>query len=500
MKILLAILFSLLISCESKKDDSKQTLTDNNPFNKELSTLISETESLEDKFNRNIILRSATTRQRTSFTELVFATKKFLLILRERPNDHNSLIRLFNTKSELEAMPTQARDVEFLNSYLNDINQVLFKLIEFQGRNITDLNWEVWHENFNGGIGLFTTFANRDLWAAANRNRQGYISARTRKDKSWLISPLINLENITNPAFSLNQVINIKKNEDSLINSDFINKNCLKILVSENYEFGDPESATWEELNTNDFPLVEDFNAHSTQKMSLSKFDNRIISIAFVLDLSQVDIGGHGLLWQINEMKLFGAKNNSANTELPLIIERKDPTVYTFKYNFANGVGNFIQLRNGENPAEFLPRTRNEDTYLEVNGFRNKSNGVIYFISPVINLTDKNYYLRVRQSRNFYEAAAQEKKYIRVLVGVDNPKIPLDKWEDIELIEWKELEMTNVPPGNNWTVLMSDWAKLNFLNQNIRIAFRYESGNGITQYPNWSLYNMEVKEEEVINE
>jgi hypothetical protein len=130
---------------------------------------------------------------------------------------------------------------------------------------------------------------------------------------------------------------------------------------------------------------------------------------------------------------------------------------------------------------------RNGDTYYQVNGFKNKSNGVHLVISPVIELKDKDYSFNLLQAIRFYNQPAKDRKYIRVLIGTDQA--------DLNTIEWEELELKTVPDGSAWTPVLSEWYKLNRKNENIRIGFRYESGNGIEEYPNWSLYEIGIKEE-----
>ncbi len=486
MKKILLILLLTILSCESPKDTKTQSLNKDNPYHKEINSLVKETEKLEDQLSRNIIMRNATSRQVNSFTEIIFEIKKLLLLLDARPKNNTALIRLFEMKNEISAMPIQSRDIEFIEQYLKDLDQIMIRLMQYQKRVIADLNWEVWSENFDNGLGKFTTFSSSDNWIVGNRNRQGYISVRSRNAKAWLITPLLNLNNLTNPAFRLNHLVNIKKNENSAIDSQLINESAIKVYASTNYEFGDPELAQWEEISIKDVPLITDFNAHKSEKISLSKYTNEVISLAFVLDLKR-DIGGHGLLWQINEVSLFGASDNSQNTERPLIIERKDPTQYAYQYDFTNGIGNFQQVVEGENPAEFEEITRNEETYLQINGFKNKSNGVNLLVGEPIELKDLNYSIRLKQAINFYNQAAIDKGYIKILIG--------ENQDDINAIEWKELKFQNTPPGNAWTPITSEWLKLNYQNQTIRLAFRYESGNGLSEYPNWSLYFIDIKEE-----
>ena len=108
-------------------------------------------------------------------------------------------------------------------------------------------------------------------------------------------------------------------------------------------------------------------------------------------------------------------------------------------------------------------------------------------MSPAIDLADGDYSLRMSQTRNFYAASAQEKKFIQVMIGIDN--------EDLNAIEWTELNFERVPPGDSWDLVESEWLALNLKDQKIRIGFRYESNEATGEFPNWAIYTMGIREE-----
>lgn len=476
--IIISLLFSFL-ACESDKDHQQAPVA-KSKYHSDISSLIKQTEKLEEKMALDIILRSATSRQRISMTALLREIKTALFVLNERPSDQDTLTRLLMHKKNLEAIPMQRRDREFLMPLINDLNQLLLKISEAQRTTLTDLRWKLWSENFNQGMGLFTTFTDKDAWQAGNRNRQGYVSVRSNNTEAWLISPLINLSGIINPAFRLNHLVNIKRNPNYEIDSKLINEKALKVLVSTDYEFGDPNQAHWQRLNMPKFNLITDFNSSWTPPININQFKGKTVTIALKLDLDSNEIGGHGLLWQLNELEILGASNNTN-----FITARKDPTIFIYQHDFSNGIGAFTQNPSGENPAIFEEISRNEQTYLQINGFKNKSNGVNFLTSPIIELGQANYSLKLTQAINFYNQPAKDKKYIQILVGIE-----------AEEIEWIPLNFSQVPNGDNWNPVESEWLSLDFKNQKIRLGFRYESGNGITEYPNWSLYNINVRQDD----
>ncbi len=480
MKYLIAILtLTILIGCNESEKENREV--GNKTLSKEFSETLEKTEDLEQDLSEQIVLRGATSRQTISFRSLLKEIKIDILVLKQRPKDQKTLAHLFSLKKQLESIPVQARDEEFLTPFIASLNNLLIELSKLQNQDIADLNWPLWSENFNSGAGEFVTFSNKDNWAVGNRNREGYISARSSQTKAWLITPKFDLTEVYNPAMQLNHLVNIKKHPNSEVDAELINDRSLHILVSEDYEYGSPEEANWTKIETNDFNLIKDFNASLSEKISLQEFQGKIVSVAFVLDVDSRIIGGHGILWQINELTVFGAADELQT------IKRKDPTVLAYSHDFTDGEGSYQQITSGDNPAVFELTTRNDETYLQVNGFKNKSNGVNLLVGPKVPLGDKSYSLKVTQAINFYNQPAKDKEYIKILVG--------ENQDDVSKIEWKEVKFEQVPPGNNWNPVVSEWKDLGFSNTTIRLAFRYESGNGIEEYPNWSLYKILVKEE-----
>lgn len=481
MKYLLILPLIFFIACESSKDKDNKII---NPpiLADEFAEIIDQSEQLEVNLAEEIILNGATTRQTITFRGLLRDIKLNLYVLRERPEDQDTLAHLFTLTKELERIPIQARDVEFLIPFLENLNQMMLKISQYQNIRLGDLNWEIWSENFDGGAGLFTTYSEGDNWLVENRNRQGYANVRSSNTKAWLIAPQINLEGIFNPALQIDHLLNIRRNEAQEVDRELINES-LKIMVSTNYSFGNPESADWEELPLGTVNLITDFNSSLSEKISLTAFEGQVVSVAAVLDLDSRRVGGHGLLWQINEFKLLGA----TELESVEVYERKDPTNYIFRHSFSNGLAGFEQLSQGD-AALFEETNRNGTSYVKISGHRPPKTGSTLLISPSFDLGAETYSIKMLQARNFYTPEMKEKKFIQVLIGEDQ--------ESLEDIVWTELEFENVPNGDDWSPVESEWLTLTLQNKKVRIAFRYESNSETGETPAWDLHYFDIRQEE----
>jgi len=479
MKVLCSILYilSLLsVSCSAPNETKEINTNNTNPEYVELFELIEQT---EDELASGIIFAQSAQREMVSFKETISRLKTNLLKLMSNSKNTQALNDLYRYSEILKAFPLQSRDIEFIKPIIKKLNFILIRTSMNQNRRLQNLNWKIYSNSFDNGLGKYTTFGSNDKWRIGDRNRNGYLSVSSQDSKSWLITPLINFQDIKSPALKIKHLIKVKETSTLTIKEI---QNSIKVLISTDYQNGEPENSNWELLDLNNYNIITDFNAQESNKIELSTYENQLVSIAFVLDINLKE----RITWQIDDLSLYGAPIIEDYDQSNLIKERIDPTNYTYKKLFSDGFNDFKEIQSGENPAVFENIERNDEKYVQINGFKNKSNGVNFLISPVIELKDLDYSIKMKQAINFYEQEAKDKNYISIKIGLG---------DDIENIEWKDIEFKNIPPGNEWTPITTEWKKLNVKNQKIRIAFRYESGNGISQYPNWSLYELLIKEE-----
>ena len=94
MRFLILLPLILFLACESAKDKDNKIV---NPpiLKKEFAQTINKAEELELGLAEDIILQGATVRQTIAFRSLLRDIKLDLFVLRERPQDQDTLAHLF---------------------------------------------------------------------------------------------------------------------------------------------------------------------------------------------------------------------------------------------------------------------------------------------------------------------------------------------------------------------------------------------------------------------
>lgn len=472
MKHLLILILILITSCNDTKK-VKGNLNYNHELVTPIQTTIKMIQDLELDYARNIIMVSSTNRERTFFINTIQEIETILFILLNKPSDSKALERLYQRIKKFNQIPLQRRDLEFITPLKKQLMPILSKVARYQNISKADIHWRIFNESFDSGFNLFTTSSNGLSWRAQERNRVSYVSTSGKAGDAWLITPLINLKDIDNPAFRINYVVNNRGN----LNDEY---KGFEVFVSEEYEFGSPEEINWEKIKLPNFNITNSFSLQWSPKLSLSRYLNKTISIAFKFTKE----ANQNIVAQINDFQLFGALLDESADDESFILKRKDPTRYLFKHSFSEGLNGFTQESEGASPSEFKLVERNGSTYVQINSFDDKNSGVTFLESPIIVLGSEEYAIQIEQSINFYKQPAKDNKYIQVLYTlVDGTS------ED----NWQVLNFKSVPTGENWDIVKSEWLNLPFKNQKIKIAFRYESGTVVKEYPNWQLHNLNIK-------
>ncbi len=138
----------------------------------------------------------------------------------------------------------------------------------------------IYSETFAADLGLFTAknVSGQESWAFNTKGyamMTGYVNSVNKANEAWLISPVIDLTNVTTSHFTFDYVARYFGNAVSDAN----------ILISENYNSTDslPTTATWTQLVTE--PIV-DPNAWpsplpTSNQISLTSYAGKKVRIAF---------------------------------------------------------------------------------------------------------------------------------------------------------------------------------------------------------------------------
>lgn len=158
----------------------------------------------------------------------------------------------------------------------------------------------IFSETFaNSSKGNFTIYnvklpsALSDIWiptATYGMKATAYDKNTNYESESWLISPTINLSGATNPVMVFDYVTRYFENP----------ARDATIQISENYQGGDPSSATWTQIPY-PFTNMSSWTFVTTNPINLSAFANKNIRIAFKYTSTSTKAG----TWEIKNLVIY---------------------------------------------------------------------------------------------------------------------------------------------------------------------------------------------------
>jgi hypothetical protein len=134
-------------------------------------------------------------------------------------------------------------------------------------------------ENFDTNLGVFTAISvvGDQVWTWGNFDggcavMTGFVNPNRFPNEDWLISPAINLSDVNNAVVNIRQAANYVSNDWTL----------LQVMVSSNYTSGNPNDATWTELNIPNRPPGNNWTFVDSGDISLASFGGQAnVRIAF---------------------------------------------------------------------------------------------------------------------------------------------------------------------------------------------------------------------------
>lgn len=137
----------------------------------------------------------------------------------------------------------------------------------------------IFTENFDTNLGVFSAVSvvGDQVWAWGNFDggcavMTGFVNPNRFPNEDWLISPAINLSTINNAVVNIRQAANYVSNDWTL----------LQVMVSTNYTTGNPNNATWTELNIPNRPAGNNWTFVDSGDISLATYGGQAnVRIAF---------------------------------------------------------------------------------------------------------------------------------------------------------------------------------------------------------------------------
>jgi len=181
-------------------------------------------------------------------------------------------------------------------------------------------------ETFETGLGKFTTqsVSGDQVWAFDSHKyalMSGYVATVNNANEDWLISPEIDLSNITTAKLTFDHALRYFADP----------KNEATVWVSSNYVDGLPATATWTQLTSKVFSNFADWTLASSGEISLTAFAGKKVKVAFKYVSTATKAG----TW---ELKNFLVQEGEA-TVIPGDLVSGNGTEAT-PYNVAGGIAN----------------------------------------------------------------------------------------------------------------------------------------------------------------
>ena len=216
---------------------------------------------------------------------------------------------------------------------------------------------------FESSLGDFTTvnvLGDQD-WYSSGYQGQGYAkmsgySGGAQPNEDWLISPAIDLTGLTGCVLIVNQAINYIGDQWDQV----------AILVSTDYDSGDPNTATWTEVDVPNLPAGNNWDFVESGNIDVSAFDGQVVKVAF----KYISSDSNASTWEVNKVtvKGMGVGTKSGIIVDPIKIEElytydsgwdKTEGAYYVKvadYNAMGAPGKYDNFSSSDNPDNYLPQ------------------------------------------------------------------------------------------------------------------------------------------------
>ena len=318
----------------------------------------------------------------------------------------------------------------------------------------------IYSETFAEGLGKFTVKSvsgdqKWDYYSNGYAIISGYVSPTNYENEDWLISPQIDLTNVTAAHFSFDHVAryfaSVSSEATIWASEDYVNDSL-------------PTAATWTQIKTNPFSDPGSWTFASSGEISLTQFAGKKIRIAFKYNSTATKAG----TW---ELKNFIVKKGEAVVDKSLI----------FAEAFSSGLGTFSaqsvlgdQVWTGDSRGYALM-----SGYVSPSNFANED----WLISPEIDLTEQTaaYFSFDHVTRYFGTLASEATVLISTNYVEGAPSSAT----------WTQLVTNPFSDPGSWTFSNSQAISLTaYAGSKVRIAFKYIST--ATKAGSWEIKNFQV--------
>ena len=318
-------------------------------------------------------------------------------------------------------------------------------------------------ESFAQNLGDFTPYSvtGNQTWewrAIYGAYITGFASSTNYPNEDWLISPAFDLSQKLSATLTFDHALNFSTQEGSIRNNH-------TLWVSNNYNSGTPENATWTQLTIPTMPSGNNWTYVKSGEIELpAQMLQNNVHFAFKY-ISNTETAA---TWEIRELNLDMECESDE-----IIIEPQVECNEIFYETFIESLGLFTPYNvNGSQTWNWT------DSYgASISGYAGGSNNSNedWLISPSLNLSDKkSAILTFEHALNYstQEGSIRNNHTLWVSSNYTNGA-PANA-------TWTQITMPNMPAGNNFTYVESGNIVFpaEVMQDNVRFAFKYISNSG----------------------
>ncbi len=454
----LLFIFVLSLSSISFVSCSKEESVEVTNLTPEFSELQSMAFGLEEDVAKGRILSNSTQADKNIIISAVKRSKTAVLALNSDSGNISYIKVLIETIREYQSASKLARDEAKLDRYFKRVSDIASRYASAAGLDTSSLKWKQFEYSFSDGIAPFGSYADAGNWGTDWQQDMSLALIKGTGTSAWLISPEFDLTDIDSASLEINHMFGVDSNARETgveFNRAKFIRDVYNLVVSTDYEGGDPSAAKWTKISMGKLPTSVDFHKVKSGEISLDRFTGKKITIAFHYDANSKKVGRHYLNWNIYDFKL------SANKSIGEI-ESRPSSIFTDKVQ--GGLGNFQTVSTSADGAQWTYGSGGGNEFAVINS--NGTESTTWLISSKYDLS------KVESANLIIREIAKnlDLKNAKILISSDykggNPS--LASWDSINHKSYSDII------EDSWTDLTAGPFDLtDYIGKEVVVAFEF---------------------------
>ncbi|EQC44369.1 DUF5017 domain-containing protein [Bacteriovorax sp. Seq25_V] len=375
----LLLVFVLSLSSLSFVSCSKEESVEVTNLAPEFSELQSMAFNLEEDVAKGRILSNSTEADRNIIISAVKRSKTAVLALNKDSTNISYIKVLVESVREYQSASKITRDEAKLDRYFKRVAELASKYAQIAGLDIASLKWKQFEYSFSDGIAPFGSYADAANWTTDWQQDMPLALIKGTGTDAWLISPEFDLTDVDSISLEINHMFGVDSNARETgveFNRAKFIRDVYNLVVSTDYQGGDPSSAKWTKISMGKLPTSVDFHKVKSGEISLDRFAGEKITIAFHYAADSKKVGRHYLNWNIYDFKL------SANKSIGPV-ESRPSSILTDKVQ--GSLGNFQSVSSSAEGAQWTYGSGGGNEFAVINS--NGTDSTTWLISSKYDLS-----------------------------------------------------------------------------------------------------------------